>query len=88
MIDLATAAKLSTTFAAGAAGCFTMLRFVRMMEEQKKGKQAKILFPNGERKQIIDAIDELKVCSRNQHVQYLELRAIVERVLDHLKMPT
>ena len=59
-----------------------------MMEEQKKGKQAKILFPNGERKQIIDAIDELKICSRNQHIQYLELKAGLDRVFEHLKLPT
>jgi hypothetical protein len=53
-----------TTFASGAGGCLAMLKLMQMIERRKSTPNAgrsrtDRLFPNGEKDQIIERIEEL-----------------------------
>ena len=69
-----------------------MVKLLRMMDLQRSdadGRRVRKLFPNGERDQILQRIDELAESNRQRHREFLELRTMVlelsEKISAHLQ---
>ena len=79
--------QIVTTFAVGAGGALSMLKLLKMLERRPAAQERKriaALFPNGEKAEIIGAIDELKQAARDQHITALTLRSQMERLAREL----
>ena len=74
-----------TTLAAGASGTLAITKAIRLMRAQKPNHPiTRSLFPNGERDQIIQAIDELKLENRERRREIHSVLQIVKRIADDL----
>lgn len=72
--------ELATTFAAGAAGCLTMWKLIQKMTAKTadtNNKRVSALFPNGEKREILDIVDALLQSDRDKHKEILALRSEV-----------
>jgi hypothetical protein len=84
-MDIGTAVA---TFATGAAGTLSMMKLLQMMERRRQKPEEpkkEHLWPNGERDQIIGAIDELKSENRQRRREHKELATAVEDIAGRLE---
>jgi hypothetical protein len=75
--------EIASTFAAGAAGALSMVKLLRMMDHRKgepERKRIAALFPNGEKAEIIAAIDALKQDARDRHQDILRIESGLYRL--------
>ena len=82
--------QIVSTFAAGAAGCLTMMKLlekVKRWNAEPERKRIAALFPNGEKLQIIERIDELTQHDRDRRKELLELSSNVDRIARALDIP-
>jgi hypothetical protein len=88
-------AQAVSTFALGAAGCLSMVKLLQTIERRRgktepspdEKRRTNRLFPNGEREQIIAAIDDLQLAGRARRKEHAELKADVARIAEHLGIP-
>ena len=79
--------QVVSTFAVGAGGALSMIKLLKMLERRpavQERKRIAALFPNGEKAEIIGAIDELKQAARDEHKERLELSSQVKRLAREL----
>jgi len=82
--------QIASTFAAGAAGAASMVKLMKMMAARKaepERKRINSLFPNGEKLDIIERIDDLTLRDRERHKELHELSSSVERIARALGIP-
>ena len=87
MMDLP---QIAATFAAGAAGTASMFKLLKMMAARRaepERKRMNSLFPNGEKLDIIERIDDLTLRDRDRHKELHELTSSVERIAKALGIP-
>ena len=78
--------QAAATFAAGAAGCLSMYKLIRMMERRHTNPPAKpeSIFPNGERDKVIQALAYLREQNNLRATEItrlgVDLRDISERL--------
>lgn len=87
-----------TVFSTGAAGCLAMAKLMQTMErrrnahsqqeaeEEDEEKSIRELFPNGERRQVIRAIQDLKRENETRREENQNMMGYLERIAAHLKI--
>ena len=76
-----------STFAVGMGGALSMVKLLKLIESrpaEKEKKRIAALFPNGEKAEIIGAIDELRQNARDEHRARLELTSQVRKIAQEL----
>lgn len=77
------------TFAAGAGGMLSIGKLLQIMKRKRsdeEGVRIRKLFPNGERDEIIQAIDELKLNRRQDRKDLMEMKLWIVRIAEHLQI--
>jgi hypothetical protein len=80
MVDIV---QVASTFAAGAAGALSMVKLLKIVERRQaepERKRIASLFPNGEKQQMIDAIDLLRQAATDRHKEVLRAQSDIEQV--------
>lgn len=96
MVDIG---QLVAIFGTGAAGCLSMAKLLQTLERRRNLKTAhgetddeeaeqsiRELFPNGERRQVIRAINDLKRENEARREEYQTILGHVARIASHLKI--
>jgi hypothetical protein len=75
------------TFAFAAAGCLSMAKALQIREKRRgldNRTTLRKLFPTEEQDEIIRQIDDLREENRERRKEYIEIRAALGRISDHL----
>lgn len=84
---MANLVEMAGTFAAGAAGALSMVKLLRIMDHRRSEPERKriaALFPNGEKAEIIGAIDTLRQQMIDNRRDHIRLESVVSRICREL----